>query len=402
MRKLVRFAAFAAIFLLSCSALGAERFSFSYRQGDRYRLVTEVQERVFLNRVFSHAAEIQNRIAMEVVEAREGKGRLSGSYQTSERLPGSGTAYLITTDYDSDFWRSASGAYEIEDRYYMPIVRNVPIFPDRDLKPGDTWTAPGEERHDFRREYGIPEPYRIPFEARYEYLGPRDYEGKPRPAFRCSYTFFFDPPAPSRFKGAYPLRIMGNSDQLVFWDAEAGQILAYEETFKFIFERSDGITAEFVGWARGRVIEAVIMDRDAVAKKIEGELKRLGVEDVTVRKDEKGVVISLDKIQFLGDSAVLRDSEKEKLGKISEILRGFPDRDVLITGHTALASTEERRQAFSEVRARAVAEYLMGTGVITAERIGIRGMGAREPVADNATEEGMSRNRRVEIMILEN
>jgi outer membrane protein OmpA-like peptidoglycan-associated protein len=49
-----------------------------------------------------------------------------------------------------------------------------------------------------------------------------------------------------------------------------------------------------------------------------------------------------------------------------------------------------------------VADYLIEKGVREADRIIVRGFGADNPVADNATPEGMRRNRRVEITILEN
>jgi outer membrane protein OmpA-like peptidoglycan-associated protein len=53
-------------------------------------------------------------------------------------------------------------------------------------------------------------------------------------------------------------------------------------------------------------------------------------------------------------------------------------------------------------RATAVGEYLLSRNVRTADRMVIRGYGAERPIADNSTEEGMRRNRRVEIILLEN
>jgi outer membrane protein OmpA-like peptidoglycan-associated protein len=53
-------------------------------------------------------------------------------------------------------------------------------------------------------------------------------------------------------------------------------------------------------------------------------------------------------------------------------------------------------------RAAAVADYLLSKNVRSADRVVIRGYGAEKPIADNSTQEGMSKNRRVEITILEN
>jgi outer membrane protein OmpA-like peptidoglycan-associated protein len=49
-----------------------------------------------------------------------------------------------------------------------------------------------------------------------------------------------------------------------------------------------------------------------------------------------------------------------------------------------------------------VGSYLIEQGVRNPGRLFYQGMGARDPVADNSTEEGMRKNRRVEFTILEN
>ncbi len=92
----------------------------------------------------------------------------------------------------------------------------------------------------------------------------------------------------------------------------------------------------------------------------------------------------------------------DKIDKIAEILKRYPNRDILISGHTALAGTPEGRQKLSLERARAVAEELISLGARTTTEIMIRGYGATRPAASNATEAGRRLNRRVEITILEN
>jgi outer membrane protein OmpA-like peptidoglycan-associated protein len=114
------------------------------------------------------------------------------------------------------------------------------------------------------------------------------------------------------------------------------------------------------------------------------------------------VVISLEDIQFMPDSAALMEREKEKLNRIAGILLRYPSRDILVGGHTALAGTAEGRRRLSLERASAVANYLIERRVRSPERIVVRGHGAERPVADNRTAEGMRQNRRVEIILLEN
>jgi outer membrane protein OmpA-like peptidoglycan-associated protein len=97
-------------------------------------------------------------------------------------------------------------------------------------------------------------------------------------------------------------------------------------------------------------------------------------------------------------------AEQEKLRKIAQILKAYPDRDILVTGHTAKAAgyTEEDYQRLSEQRAQAAANFLLSIGARRPDQITAQGMGARVPIGDNSTEAGRSMNRRVEITILEN
>ena len=91
-----------------------------------------------------------------------------------------------------------------------------------------------------------------------------------------------------------------------------------------------------------------------------------------------------------------------KLEQIAQILEAWPENDILVTGHTALAGTAKMRQELSEQRARAVADYMILLGVRDRFHIFTQGFGATKPVAPNTTEEGKARNRRVEITIMDN
>ena len=71
---------------------------------------------------------------------------------------------------------------------------------------------------------------------------------------------------------------------------------------------------------------------------------------------------------------------------------------VSVIGHTDARGSAEYNQRLSETRANVVAKYLRAKGV-TLDRIKVFGMGEDQPVADNGTDEGRARNRRVEFII---
>jgi outer membrane protein OmpA-like peptidoglycan-associated protein len=395
----------AAALLFSFPA-GAEEFFYKHKAGDTYRILSTVRESVYVNRRLSHQAEILNRIAVTVssvsdTAGNEGTGRHEAVFQTAERaVDEGGRSYRWSREYDSVFDRNRQGYIDIADTYFMPVVRNVPVFPARDLKVGDTWQAEGHETHDFRDSFGISEPYRIPFTAHYTFLGGRSWRGQSYPAFSVSYRIFHEPAA---VRGrVWPMRIMGASDQVVYWDFDLGQARAYEENFRMVFDLSNGTTVEYRGNAEAEIIESPRMNKEELAGEIAEDISRLGIADTTVRVVDEGIAISLENIQFEADSAVLLRPEREKLDKIGEILRRYQDRDILVGGHTALAGTAAGRQRLSQERAGAVADYFIGRGVRTVDRIVVRGYGADRPLGDNSREEGRRRNRRVEITILEN
>jgi len=399
-----------AIFLLavfSTVSLEAHEFTYKFRAGDKYRVLATVNEDVYVNRRLSYHAEILDRISMEVMEVYGDSAAISATFQTAERTvvadesgPGATPLFIWDRDYQSEFEQDRLGYLTIADRYYMPMVRNVPAFPDRNLEVGESWTAEGIEVHDFRDNFGIEEPYRIPFTAEYTYLGERVWRDTSYPAFSVSYRVLLEPDAVSG--RVFPRRILEACDQIVYWDAARGQAVAYEEYFRIVLELSDGQTYEYRGVSEAEVIEAPPMDKEDMVREIADHILSHNLPDVSVRVTDEGIVISLENIQFDPDSAVLRPEEKLKLDKISEILLRYPDRDILVGGHTALAGTAAGRMQLSVERAASVAEYLLGKNVRTPDRVVIRGYGADRPIADNRTAEGMERNRRVEITILEN
>ncbi len=392
-------ALFMLLTLLFIQPLFSEVFKYKYEKGELFRIISEVNEDVYLNNVHSHSARILNKIAVEVKETEKKKGKLYGLFQTSEKSVGKYSSYSLSNEYESLFWRDESGKYDIEKKYYMPVVRDVPLFPKKDLKPGDTWSAKASEVHDFRKGFGMKEPYSFPVDVLYQYLG-KDESGK-FDLIKVSYNVYHK--TGKRYSAKmYPVRVSGKSEQLIKWDNKNGRAHSYAEEFSMVFDLSTGDYVEYTGVAKAELVESVKLDRDKAKKEIESDLEASGIDDVKVEAVDKGVKLIIENIQFLPDSSVLVEKEIVKIKKIAEILKKMPGRDILVTGHTALAGTKEGRKKLSLERAGAVAEYLLKLGAKKEKEIMIQGKGAEEPVADNSSEAGKRQNRRVEITILEN
>jgi OmpA-OmpF porin, OOP family len=99
------------------------------------------------------------------------------------------------------------------------------------------------------------------------------------------------------------------------------------------------------------------------------------------------------------DKAVLKPEGKAKLDDLSEKVKGLTLEVVIAVGHTDSKGTDAYNQKLSIKRADAVKTYLSGKG-IEASRIYTEGKGEAQPVADNKTDAGRAKNRRVEIEVV--
>jgi outer membrane protein OmpA-like peptidoglycan-associated protein len=386
---------------------------FKYHTGDSFRILSTVSEEVKVNGVLNHHADIINRISVQVTDTNEqGSGYSDATFMASESSTGTqtGTHFTWGQEYESKFWRTPQGVYSIDDTYFMPVVRDVPLFPDTAVKPGDTWTKPGQEAHDLRQTFGITKPYHVPFVAQYTYLrnetAPSSGSPQEQKTFQVisvQYTLFYSSPAgdvPAE-QADYPAETMGFSRQTIWWDNDKGQIDHYTEEFKIIIDTARGTRFDFSGTAHAEVTDFARTATEDTVKTVQDTVDALGLSDVSVEKSDKGLTISIQNIQFKPDSAELTESEKEKLQKIGQILSAYPDNDLLVTGHTALSGTEKARQELSEQRAASVAQFLTDQKIRDPYHVFTRGLGATVPIASNSTEEGKAKNRRVEITLLD-
>lgn len=106
-------------------------------------------------------------------------------------------------------------------------------------------------------------------------------------------------------------------------------------------------------------------------------------------------------IEFSRASADLIGDSAQTLNELAEIANECPSARIEIEGHTDAEGTDERNQRLSDRRANSVANYLAGRGVART-RMSTVGYGASQPIADNNTDEGRARNRRIEFFVKPN
>lgn len=121
---------------------------------------------------------------------------------------------------------------------------------------------------------------------------------------------------------------------------------------------------------------------------------------VIVENTAAGIRLTMQNLNFKPDSSELLSGENERLDQIAQVLKEVPDQMFLVEGHTASVGYEKGEMKLSVERANSVANALIQRG-IPREKFICKGSGGTKPIADNSTQEGKAKNRRVEITILE-
>ncbi len=156
---------------------------------------------------------------------------------------------------------------------------------------------------------------------------------------------------------------------------------------------------------------AMATQQKNLAQASESEAQRLAAEanarnqqleaqlaDLSAKKTERGLIITLGDVLFSVDQAKLNADGVRMVQRLATVLQQNPKRAVLIEGFTDSTGSIQHNQELSERRAMAVRDALVDLGSPRAQ-IAIRGYGQSFPAAPNDTALNRQLNRRVEIVL---
>ncbi|HOO71777.1 MAG TPA: OmpA family protein [Spirochaetota bacterium] len=111
-------------------------------------------------------------------------------------------------------------------------------------------------------------------------------------------------------------------------------------------------------------------------------------------QNEKGPIVFKT-----GSAEIDVEKSKKTLKAVDEIICNYPGFLVQVEGHTDNVGNAQKNVDLSQKRADAVKNYLIKTLNTPAKRLKSKGFGDTKPIADNKTDKGRAKNRRVDFSV---
>lgn len=386
-------AVLACIIALSGSARGAT-LEWVIPEGDRLEITRTARVQFLANETVKKEYEERNIIDLTCIEKNDDSGVVSGSFRVYER-PSVEDVFRLREEHRSRFSIGLNGRFDVPKGLYMPNLRHLPTFTGKDLAEGGAWRSDAELILD-----NFSRPFKLTFPVDYRLA--KIEKGAEGDIAVIEYRFLIDMDlSGGKFPADFPRKILGRDDGTIRWDIANRRPLGMKERYRIVFIMQDEKGRAAMNEFRMEIDTAMKMyapvDEDD-KEKARDEIRKGLPEGVDVETEKRGLVIRLGDVLFDFDSAKLRDSSVKKLEAIAGILREkYPDREIIVEGHTDGVGGRDYNSRLSMDRAESVARYLKPrTG---SDKLSYRGFGAERPIADNATGEGRQKNRRVEIII---
>ena len=430
-----------ALLLTPCAVpLMAERFD-ARPSDERWSVITRYNYRVRINgRYLGHADREIRETYKRVSRSPRGE-RISGWARVlgATKRNGLPVAARLESSRSVSFLLADSGSVSAALGPF-PSLQGFPAFPDSEIHPGDRWEAPigigiiGPEG-----EGGV-----LPSIASYTYTGPAPYQGRAAHYFEAAWALRYQGYPGTQDPLARIIKAVSGSHRVTLVvDAESGAPLMARNSLREQWTWADSRVEEREGFALIFWRGVPPLDVNAVAKRFgrppaappglpprdtspappaQGIFPEDSAalpppaggtdpeqpvppppgdtEALTIIPTPAGLSVTLHNLHFKADTALILPEDRPLLDEIAAVLADIPQRTVVVRGHTAEVGRPAEQDALSEERARTVADELSARGTAPGRLI-YEGVGAAEPLAPNDTEEGRRRNRRVELLIIE-
>ncbi len=375
--------------------------SFAYQlkwiipEKERLEMVKTAQVQFIINGKLRRKYEERNIIDLTCYKAGKDASHVKGEFTVFRREEKEKVFKQKEKNF-SDFQIESDGHFSVTRKYYMPNLRHLPTFPDKDLKIGDKWSAHTELfLNNFSRII------KLSAVTEYTLAAVKTLNGIPIAIIKYKFEIK-ESYQRKKIPFDFPAKIAGKNIGVFYWDMKNNAPLRSLDEYGIVFlflNKAYGYKAlkfRMKIESNYTIYPPISRKQKEEAKKeIEKEIKDKGI---TVDTNKKGIVLRMGEVLFDFDSFKLRSDTQKTLDKVIGIIkRKYADREIIVEGHTDSVGKPDYNQKLSENRARSVSEYLKNG--IKHDKFSYKGLGEKNPLADNKIKEGRQKNRRVEITI---
>jgi outer membrane protein OmpA-like peptidoglycan-associated protein len=383
-------------FSLSSLQLKAAVFKWDIPVNDRLEMVRTADVQYLVNSRLNRVYQERNIIDLTCYKRSPESSSVKGIFSVYSR-DSADQIFQLREQYSTDFSVNRRGYMDVDKRYVMPNLRHIPYFPENDIKPGDSWKGPVNL---LLKNFSIP--LNLVLEAEYKLVSIEKQGG--RSMATINYQFIIDKDLTKRrFPRDYPVKIYGQNSGTILWDMDKNIPEDIRDGYRVMLVFRDGMRGYgSIGFrmnmhSRGKLYSPVPeKEKDKAKEELKKELEK--DKNIEVDTDKRGLVLRLGEVLFDFDSARLKKDTMDTLDRVAEVIKKkYPDREIIVEGHSDSIGKRNYNMGLSLRRALSVADHLKKKG--SGEKLSYRGLGPDRPIADNKTKAGRKKNRRVEVII---
>ncbi|MEI0843648.1 OmpA family protein [Brachyspira pilosicoli] len=385
------------IFNISYTQTISHKFFWNLKVGERIESVKTADVEYYENGLLKKTYKERNIVDLTVIAiAPKGGYRVSGVFKIF-RLYDGNSVFHLEEEYSSDFIIHTNGKFEVPYNYFMPNVRHIPTFPDKEISLTHSWNSEAMEIVKVNNAPNLA----MALSADYLFANIETNENND-PLAVIQYHIMTDKDLlqAGLSRNGYPERIYGFNYGTFLWDMNKNIPVSQTERYQILFGYGKNLSYLSLQYKMNiistyKIYSTITEEENEInRKKLEDNLN----DDVVVDTVPEGLVIRLGEILFDTDSYTLKEDAKDTVDNIiNAIKQTYPDREIIVEGHTDNTGEANYNQALSEKRAKTVADYILTK--LEHDKLSYRGFGDKEPIASNDNPDGRQKNRRVDIII---
>lgn len=336
------------IFNISYTQTISHKFFWNLKVGERIESVKTADVEYYENGLLKKTYKERNIVDLTVIAiAPKGGYRVSGVFKIF-RLYDGNSVFHLEEEYSSDFIIHTNGKFEVPYNYFMPNVRHIPTFPDKEISLTHSWNSEAMEIVKVNNAPNLA----MALSADYLFANIEINENND-PLAVIQYHIMTDKDLlqAGLSRNGYPERIYGFNYGTFLWDMNKNIPVSQTERYQILFGYGKNLSYLSLQYKMNiistyKIYSTITEEENEInRKKLEDNLN----DDVVVDTVPEGLVIRLGEILFDTDSYTLKEDAKDTVDNIiNAIKQTYPDREIIVEGHTDNTGEANYNQALSE------------------------------------------------------